>query len=201
MNFKKLILGLAAVGIVSCALAQEYPANWTRTIVLAAPQTLVTANATNGPIDKIGGIGQGYIDIFSLTNASGNIETAQIYTSPDQTNLTALANYALISSATTITVTNFLYGGTNGLTASNPVLLPGTITTPTAATAGSATPYLAPLAYTNTGAITISAKGTYRVLMNNLQDANRYFYIVYVGSGTSTNITVGANLTIPIMRQ
>ena len=204
MKFNKFIIGLAAVGTLLTASAQEFPTQTTRTLVLSAMQTMSGAAVgvvTNGPQDKIGAIGQGYIDIVSLTNAAGNIETAQIYTSPDQTNLTALANYALISSPTTINVTNFLYGGTNGLTCANLSLLPGTITTPTAATAGYAAPYLAELPFTNTGAITITAKGTYRVIINNINDANRYFYIVYTPSGTATNITVGANLTFPIMRQ
>jgi hypothetical protein len=205
MKLNKSILVLVAVGVMACVVrAQEFPAQTSRTLVLSAMQTMSVSAVgvvTNGPQDKIGAIGQGYIDIVSLTNAAGNIETAQIYTSPDQTNLTALANYALISSPTTINVTNSLLSNATNVAVANLVLLPGTITTPTAATAGYAIPYLAELPFTNTGAITITAKGTYRVIINNIQDANRYFYIVYTPSGSATNMVVGANLTFPIMRQ
>ncbi len=208
MKFNKWTLGLdglivACAMVASTAMAQEFPAQTTRTLVLSPMQTMsgsTFASVTNGPQDKLGAVGQGFIDICASTNASGNTETAQIYTSPDQTNLTALANYGLINSTTSLTVTNFLYGGTNGLTAANLYLLPGTITTPTASTSGWATPYVAEIPFTNSGAITIS-KGTYRVIINNMQDANRYFYIVYSASGTATNLAVGANLTFPIMRQ
>jgi hypothetical protein len=205
MKFNKFILGLAAVGVMVCvASAQEFPVSVTRTLVLSTMQTLsggAVGVVTNGPQDKIGAIGQGYIDIFSSTNAGGNVETAQIYTSPDQTNLTALSNFALITAPTTISVTNSLLANATNVAVSNLILLPGTITTPAAAVSGYAVPYLAELPFTNTGAITISSKGTYRVIINNMQDLNRYVYIVYTASGSGTNIAVGANLTFPIMRQ
>ncbi len=205
MRFNKWIIGLvAAVGMATVAAAQEFPAQTLRTLVLSPMQQIIGGTAgivTNGPQDKLGAIGQGYIDIFSSTNSSTNIMTAQIFTSPDTTNLTALANYGLISSTTSIIITNTLYGSYTNLIATNNVLLPGTYTTPTPATAGYATPYLAQIPFTNTGAVTITGKGTYRVIIPQIQDQNRYFYIIYTPSGLGTNMNVGANLTFPIMRQ
>ena len=204
MKFNKLILGLAAVGamLVQTASAQIGFDTFssTRTYVLAAPQN-IAVNAgvglvTNGPVDKVRLIGTGKIDFLTATNtgATGGTLTATLYGSPDQTNLTAISNYALIT-PTTESITNATYGGTN-LIASNSVLLPGTVTTPTAYSAGFATPYLAPALFTNTGAITLNGNKNVQVGLRMI-DMPRYLYVVYTAGGTVTNFTTGAVITSP----
>lgn len=172
-----------------------------RTVVLSPAQNLVVgvAAVTNGPIDMKLFEGVAKVDIFSMTNTgnTGGTLTCTLYTSPDQTNLTALSNFALISGTTAVNYTNLYYGGTSLWTTNN-YLLPGTITTPTASSAGFATKYLASLPYTNSGAITVTSKG-YVEVGYNVADANRYLYAVWTPGGTFTNFTTGAVLTAPMV--
>ena len=203
MKFNQWILGVAAVGVmlVQSARAQigfdTYAA--TRTYVLAAPQNIGVNGGvglvTNGPVDHIKFTGTVKLDLLTVTNTgtTGGTLTATIYTSPDQTNLTALANYALTTSPTTDNITNYYYGGTN-LVASNSVLMPNTPTTPTAWSAGYATPYPAPTLFTNTGAITLTGNKTVQVGIRIL-DQPRYLYVVYTAGGTVTNFTTSALIT------
>lgn len=167
-----------------------------RTVVLATPQTILAGSAlvTNGPVDTHGFVGTAAVNIFSLTNVAGAAITAQIYSSPDQTNLTALSGYAL-STSTSISVTNRTYGGGTNLYATSTYLLPGVLTTPDAPTAGWATPYIAPAKYTNSGAVTITSKGVYQIGFNAADVAGRYLYVVFNSTGTATNNTVSAILT------
>ena len=150
---------------------------------------------TNGPYDIKSFDGVAKVDIFCYTNSgtTGGTITAQLWGSTDQTNFVALANYALVTGTTTITYTNYFYGGTN-LIASNKYLLPGTVITPNAAVSGWATVYLNPLSFTNSGAITPTAGGLTEVGFN-AGDALRYLYLVWTPGGTVTNFTTGAILT------
>src|SRR5690349_19711988 len=70
-----------------------------RPVVLTSPAVLTAANATvtNGPIDTSGFLGTAAIDVFSLTNAGGAL-TFTLEHSDDQTNWSALPNFALINS-------------------------------------------------------------------------------------------------------
>lgn len=203
MKFTKLVaVGVAALGM----FLGELPASaqvaidtfsQPRTIVPTGLPRILDASAavfTNGPIDIGGFLGTASIDVFSCTNAGGAL-TLSIYTSQDQTNLTALANYALISSATAYTYTNLYYGSTN-LYATNRWLLPGTLTAATPSTAGFAGFYLdqTTVPFTNSGAITITAKGYYKVGFR-AQDAKRYMYFVWTPTGSSSNDIVGLTLT------
>jgi hypothetical protein len=69
--------------------------------------------------------------------------------------------------------------------------MPGTVTTPTAATAGWATPYLVPPTAA-TAAITTTGGGTW-TLGINLQDCGRYLSVLWGLSGTQS--VVSATLT------
>ena len=168
----------------------------TRSIVLAMPTNITSSIPllTNGPIDTHGFYGVACVDFMTWTNGTGaNALTAQLYTSPDGTNLTALANYALATSST-VTVTNLMYGNTN-LIATNNMIAPGVYTTPAAASVGWATPYLAPAQFTNTGAVTVASKG-YTRIGYNVADAARYLYVVWNdGGGAITNATASALFT------
>lgn len=189
----KFILGLVAVGVMLATLsasAQSDLYKAPRSIVLSAPAVLTAAAATvtNGPIDIRGYLGIATVDITTCTNAGGAL-TALVEQSYDQTNWVALSNFGLISSTTSYSYTNAQYGGTN-LIATNPYLLPGTITTPTASS-GFATSYLAPVPFTNSGAITVTAKGVYR-LGFVAQDARSYLHIIWTPTGSSSNDFVTA---------
>ena len=201
MKFNKIFLVVAAVAafIATTAQAQLGFDSFaiSRTYVLAAPQNIGAASnlVTNGPIDKVKLTGTGKIDFLTVTNTgtTGGTLTATLYTSVDQTNLVALANYALITSPTTDSITNYYYNST-GLVANNSVLLPGTVTAPTAYSAGFNTPYLAPALFTNSGAITLTGNKTVQVGIR-LTDTPRYIYVVYTPGGTVTNFTASALLT------
>lgn len=200
MKFSKNLI--AALFMLVCALLSCLPARaqdtfaQPRTIVLAAPRILDASAAkfTNGPIDIRGYLGTANIDIFSVTNAGGAL-TASLYYSNDQTNLTAVPNYALISSATSYSYTNRFYGGTN-VWATNPWLLPGSLTNRTDAAAGYINSYLDPTTtpFTNSAAITVTSKGIYRVGLR-AQDLQSYLYIVWTPTGSSSNDIVGATFT------
>lgn len=193
--FSRILMVAALLAAVVTAPAQNSDTfNATRTVIVAGP-TLLTAAVpivTNGPIDLHGFYGIAKVDIFSFTNA-GSTVTAQFYTSPDTTNLTTLANYASATATSVITTNANLGVGTN-ITATQTYLLPGTWTTPTAASAGFATSYLLPAPLTNSGAITVTAKNFYQIGFNAGDNA-RYLYVVWTASGGNTNGVVGATLT------
>ena len=196
MKFIKLIAAsLMALAACATVRAQNFDTfSQPRAIVLAPPTVLTAAAATvtNGPIDIGGYLGTANIDIFSCTNAGGAL-TASLYTSSDETNLVAVSNYALISGSTSYSYTNRIYGGTN-VYATNPLLLPGTITAvPTPSGVGFAGSYLdtTTVPFTNSAAITITAKGVYRVGLR-AADQRRYLYIVWTPTGSNSNDIVGA---------
>ena len=192
---QKILVAIAALALTVPAFGQLDTFGPTRTIVLAPAQNLTvsaTATVTNGPIDTHGFDGVATIDLLMLTNTVGTL-SATLEQSVDATNWTAFPNYAL-GVATSVNYTNSL-GGTN-LVATDNYLLPGTLTTPTASTAGWATPYIVPALFTNTGAIsTLSANG-YVHVGYVIGDAQRYLHIIWTPKGTTTtNVEVGALLT------
>jgi hypothetical protein len=193
MKFNKFLLVLAALSITVPAFAQFDTYNSQRSIVMTAPTVLTAAasTVTNGPVDINAYVGVGYIDITTCTNAGGAL-TATIEQSSNPTNgWTAFNNFALINATTSVTYTNLTID-TNA-TASNSYLLPGTVTTPTAWSAGFNTSYLAPLPFTNTGAITVTARGVYRVGFKP-QDTLRYLHIIWTPTGSSSNDFVAATV-------
>ena len=188
MKFNKWIVALVAVcGVTFSACAQRgfdefgVPV----ALVVQAP-TLLAVNAlntTSSPVDVRIFDGLGAVYVSSLTNAGGTL-TATIETSADTTNWTALANYAQITSTTSIIYTN---SANTNIYATDAFLVPGTYTTPVAATSGlAAVPYLASLPYTNSGAMTITTKGMYEIGWS-IGDSGRYAHIVWTGTGAATN--------------
>lgn len=199
MKFKNLIL--AAVAAL-CLVAPRAHAQGFGNDVYGSYRTVVLANTgvesgaavgiiTNNPIDIRDFCGIGKIDVLVCTNAGGGTLTVTFETSPDLTNWTAIANYALSTSTSQIS-TNTFYG--SSLKATNTVLIPGVVTTPTAATAGFATPYIVPAAFTNSGALTVSSAGAYSIGVN-IADQPRYIHAVWTGTGTVTNYSGFAVLT------
>ena len=200
-----VILAVASLCFVFPAQAQrgfDVYAGSVRTVVLAPPY-LYTGGAamnagTNGWVDCKGFDGMAKIDFASVTNVGNSTFTVTVQTSTDQTNLVTLAN-ASYASATSIVYTNFFYSGypTNLITATDNYLLPGSIVTPSAASAGWATPYLNVSAnpYTNTvSAMTITTNGVQQVGFN-IGDALRYLRVIVTPGGGATNGCVSAVLT------
>lgn len=198
MKFNKWILTTAAVfGLAAAVQAQDVFAS-TRTVVLSAPATLATIGTTyttNGPIDVRQFGSKVAIDIFSVTNAAAATITATFQTSDDKTNWYALPNYAK-ATATSVSTTNYWNSYSNVV--SQTVLIPGVWTTPTAASAGWATPYLAPATYTNSGACDVSLNG-YTKLAYPVRDGRQYLRVIWTQSGGAgaTNATVGVTVTGP----
>ena len=111
----------------------------------------------------------------------------------------ALSNYAIQQTPYSLEITNAYYSTNDVVTDS--FLLPGTVTTPTAATAGFPTPYLASTPFTNTAAITLVSSGavTKNTMVGlRIKDQKRYLFLVLAGSGgTVTNFNVSATITGP----
>lgn len=199
MKFTKNIIVLAAVcalAFCSTARAQNDAFNTVRTANIGSVSAIGIGGTplTNGPVDIVGYMGRGNVLITTFTNGTGGGNLyAAVETSPDSTNWTQLANYALISSTTAVTYTNTYYGSTTNLVVSDNFLLPGTITTPAAASGGFSTPYLSPLLFTNTGTANVSKNGNY-IIGINLTDSARYLHVVWTGSATNGNTFVNAVL-------
>lgn len=220
MKFGKIV---TAVGLASLMAVLNVSAQLgfdvfkgTRTLLLTQSQSFVAGNAliTNGPIDLIGLVGMGKVDFALYTNSAATAITATLYTSTNTSgaNLVQCSNLIYISGPTTITTSNYFYAyavSTNGtlpattisyltnvLTASNPAMLPFTVTTPTAAAAGYATPYPLSLAATNTGPDALLGNSDTQIGFN-VRDYNRYMFVVYAATGAATNATVAAIVTAP----
>ena len=198
-KFKLIALGIILAA--STASAQFDMFGTPRTIVVSPGHNFDGTTGllyTNGPVDIRLMTGVAALNIFSPTNtgATGGTLTATLYGSQDQTNMSAVT-YAL-ATYTSVSYTNYWYN-TNGLIATDYYQLAGSITTPTASSAGWATPYLVPAPFTNTGAITLSAANPTMVGFV-ADDAPRYLYIVYTAAGSKTNFTVGATLTSAFRR-
>lgn len=153
-----------------------------RTIALTWPTNLTTTTS-NLVIDIHGFEGIGTVDMMALSNTTGVTITALLSTSPDRTNWTAVT-YALATSNNVI-YTNLYYGSGTPL-ATNQLLRAGTLTTPTASSAGFASKYVLPAPYTNTGTVSIGTLQLATVGFS-VPDAGRYLQIAWTITGTSTN--------------
>jgi hypothetical protein len=199
MKFNKFLIGLVAVAAlsISSALAQNDVFSTVRSLPVGSPTVLAIGGtpATNGPVDIVGFIGRGDLLITSFTNGTGGgTLTATVESSPDNTNWTQVANFALIKSTTAVSYTNTYYGSYTNLVVTDNFLLPGTITTPTASSSGFATPYLSPVLFTNAaGAVSIAGNGNY-VIGLNLTDSQRYLHVIWGGSATNGTCIVNAVL-------
>ena len=200
MKFTKNILAVAGllIATMTCQAQRSFDMfNVPKTIVLAAPQNFTVNGGvgliTNGPVDIRMFDGLACIDIFSTTNTgtTGGTLTATVETSPDNTTWTALTNYALISSTTSILYTN---SANTNTVATDVFLIPGTYTNYSVTANLSAGTVLQSLPYTNGGAVTITTKGYYK-LGWSIGDGGRYAHIVWTAGGTTTNFTAGATIT------
>lgn len=202
MNFKKFILSATAVVALAVpALAQRGfdQFNVPKTLILA-PTTSLTVNGgigliTNAWQDVRILDGLGVLSIYASTNSanSGGTLNAIIQTSPDQTTISLLTNFALITVPTTIIYTN---SANTNTTASDLWMLPGTYTNYSVTANLSAGTPLLPLPYTNGMPINALSTGNGLVMASADVDGNaRYWRLIWQAGGTVTNFTAGASLT------
>lgn len=196
-NKNLLLAAVLALGLALplCSRAQFNVYQETRAIALAGPAVIVGGGnnfVTNNWVDTHGYEGIAKIDLFGITNAAGAVSVL-LEASDDQTNAIALANYS-IASASSIVYSNLYYP--NVIKATNNFLLPGSIVSPTAATAGFAIPYftVASNPFTNSGSITLGSTNIVEIGYN-ISDAKRYVRAIWNPSGSATNFTYGALLT------
>ena len=202
MKFNKIVtLGLAVAGLAFSAVAQNDLFSTTRLLQVVPQQTFVSGQSplTNAWVDLIGYSGRGVILFSAGTNAptaagGGGGLAVQVQTSPDTNTWTDLQNYALITSQTSVTYTN-LYYSTNFIT-TDLYLQPWTTTTPTAATAGWATPYSAFNLFTNTASTNLLNSGGI-VYGINLTDCPRFLHVVLLNATSAKTNTVSGWLFGP----
>lgn len=191
MKLKNLILSALLV-LAACVPAKAQFDQFGGPRVIVCPPKLITATDSNSIIDTHGFDGVATFSFITETNSGKSALTVQILQSADQTNYTALQNYALAVSNNVI-LTN-LYYGTGTPLATNQYLFPGTVTTPSASSAGFATTYLLQAPFTNSAALTVG-NGVYLIGFN-VQDAQRYLQVVWtVTGGSSPTNTVSAIFT------
>lgn len=205
-TFFKSLLAIAAVSIVLIALsccAQQDPFGQMRTIYLCAPTTLRTDGSskgiTNTPVDIHGAMGIGLMNVFVQTNSGVGTLTLTVQSSPDLTTWTTLANCA-VATSNSIIYTNS--GPSTAIYATNLTYLPGTITYPTAQSAGFANPYLAPAAFNSNAVFTVSTGGGANIYQFgfNAEDAGRYIRTTWVATGGNTNYD-GITAALTLKRQ
>ena len=176
------VFGLFAV----TAQAQLDTFGGARTI-LALPPQVITAVVSN-VVDVHSYDGVAKIDLISATRDAANVTTFTLAGSATRTgSYTTIATFAL-GVPNTLTLTNTAAGG-----ATNYLYLAGTLTTPTAATAGWASQYLVPSAFTTSGSIALTGC-TNGVLGFNIADVPRYLSITATPTMSTSN-TVMAIIT------
>ena len=195
MKFKNLFVPFAACVLLLAVSAQAQFDTFSvpRTIVITPP-TILTADdhpRTSLPFDTHGFQGVAKIDFTCMTNTVGGTLTVCLNESSTGTNAwTPLTN--CVAYATSVSVENTF---DPLLTTTNIFLLPGVLTTPTAATAGFANIYLKPAQFTNTvSALSLTPNAVYEIGYQ-ISNAKRFLQAVYTTGGTVTNITVSAVLT------
>jgi hypothetical protein len=145
---------------------------------------------TNQPVLLRQCVGIAAVHVMDLTNNGATGLTLTLQTSYDTTNWNNLSNYA-VGTLTSIITTNGYYGAP-GLFSTNVEVRPGTSVNPVAGTAGFATPYLLPAAFTNSGAYSITTSNA--VVAWGVRDQGTYLRAVWSFSGTTTNVYYGAEL-------
>ena len=163
-----------------------------RVLVVAAPQVLAGASTVTTAVDTHGYEGVANVQFFAKAYGAAGTVTALLETSSDTNTWTAVTYAAAVSAS--VIYTNSALGSATNVYYTDTYLLPGTWTTPTAATAGWASGYLAPAAFTGTAAVTLTT-ATYKSLGYQIGDAGRYLRCTFTATDAyTTNCVVGAIL-------
>lgn len=183
MKFSKLILAaVAALTLVQTVHAQFNLFGEPRKVIVLQPKA-ISASYTGTTNDLRQFDGTATLDIVVVTNAGDAAIVVDCQGSATGTSgWASLANVAVATQATIITT------NAAGFNSTNIYNLPGTIVTPTASTAGFATPYLLSAPYTGTGLVTGSTAVT--TLGFNISDAPRYLRCVATGATNGSLVSV-----------
>lgn len=193
MKIFKISLAVAVAALVSLAsFGQGFDTfgNFPVLTVITPTQINGATTQSNLPVDIRLFTGIVNVPVMCWTNGGGTVtvELRQAAnTNGPWTDITSIAKGV----PTTIYYTNAAAGAS--IYATNNWVLPGTVTTPTAATAGWSTTYLLPSQYTNSGAIAVGTATTgVQTFAFNSDDVQRYFQIVYVTTGAASTNSLGA---------
>lgn len=213
MKFNNKILSAVAVGAMLIACSARAQLGWDAYKAIIpleiAPVQAFAVNGgvgliTNAPVDTFllasaGANGWGAIHFTVLTNSSATTISAQILTSQDQTNWFPLL--VSIATPTSFVYSNYTFGalGTNigngtvyyGLTSTNVYDIPYSTFTPSAWSAGYATPTPIWNPATNS---TVSLLQKYGNIGFPWGNVNRYMEVVWTLGGTLTNASASATL-------
>jgi len=198
-----IVTALLAVAALSVSAQSFDIFGNTRTVVMQTPTKLATtgqATVTNSlnAVDVRSFDGIGIINLVVVSNSADVATTPSLVVviedSADTTNYTALTTIA-VANSTSIAITNSSLGVGTNIAVTDTFLLPGTFTTPPSATAGFATKYLSPAAFTSLGTQTNGSTSAVYQYGINLNDARRYLRIRYSLTGSNANYGVGATLT------
>ena len=198
MKFLKFTLALFLTVFALTALGGSFDQfAGPRFVVLSSGTDLTnhsgTLTASNSVVDIHGydGVAAVYFNAQAYAGSGGKIY-AYLEDSADGTNFFMLTNVAAAVSAT-YNMVNYAYS-TNGFTATNSYLLPGTVTTATASSAGFAGTYLAPAAFTGYGVLCTNVSTANAVLGFPIQGARRYLHIAYTVTGSDVAFKTSAIL-------
>lgn len=210
LSNKILALGAVAMLAVQAVHSAQYgldPYMGFRAVLPSATPVAIVAGSgaggiTNGPVDTVNWIGDAKFDVFAYTNAQVNTVTLAVNTSSDTTNWSAVASASLATQGT-LKITNTMvlsggnyYFGTNFIV-TDTYLYPFVITTPTAFSAGYATPSPLENPFTNTSPFTLNGNGWTEIAVRT-PNLSRYLQFVYTASGSgTTNVTASAIITVP----
>ncbi len=197
----KFALVIAAAMTLACVTvkAQSLDTFANLRILPMSTNIQIAANAgltTNGPFDMGGYVGRGTLIAWGEIPSVAPAGTLafKLESSPDTTNWFAISNFATITATTPVVYTNLgvvynqtVFTSTNFVN-TNYFLLPYTATYPSAPYGGYNTPYPAPNQFTNAaGNTTVAANGTPAAWSVNAQDQQRYWHIIWTGTGGATN--------------
>jgi hypothetical protein len=216
-KLKNIVAGLAvgAACLIPCTVKAQPGFDSfedLRTYVLVVTNMIGGASGagfTNGWMEHRVLTGPATITIAVITNGGASAPTAQyvnIQVSADTTNITSLTNYMFIPTNTPAIFTNFFWGSNAASPIiTNYVLKPGITVTPTASTAGFATPLLTnygTLTYTNGGSLSLTpSNNVYLVglggpLGGKIDDLPLYIRVVSTNANLAgTNIGIVVTLT------
>ena len=190
-RFKISLLLLAVASLCITANAQRGNDSFyaMRTLMLIAPTNISAGVVAVSNICDIHGLtGIAKVDVSIAPYAPVDVTGVMFYGSTDKTNWSLLTSAAWATNNAISTTNSALSINYPGLTSNtvNYYYLPGNIISPTAATAGYATPYLSPAPMSAIGTNTITGAGILSMGFN-AEDAPRYLRTVVWFGGGGTN--------------